>query len=144
MEDRLRVYVWDVNIINYKRWTVHNEFSLACGSILSAVIAYFTIGLPAFRKVWKKYFIGSSDESDSRMLTWKENVFYFLYYCFYSMLHIASMMLIMTMNGTVLVFLFLGYAMAFWMYGFDCDRDKTLPVNCCAWYFMTNELLQIK
>jgi len=44
-----------------ERWTVHNEFSLACGSILSAVVAYFTIGLPAFRKAMKKYFIGTSD-----------------------------------------------------------------------------------
>ena len=43
------------------------------------------------------------------------------------------------MNGTVLVFLFLGYAMAFWMYGFDCDRDKTLPVNCCAWSIFVME-----
>jgi hypothetical protein len=42
------------------------------------------------------------------------------------------MMLIMTMNGTVLVFMFLGYSLAFIRFGFDCDRDKTLPVNCCA------------
>jgi hypothetical protein len=63
----------------------------------------------------------------------KENIFYFIYYCFYSLLHIASMMLIMTMNGTVLTSLFIGYSAAFIIYGFDCDRDKTLPVNCCAW-----------
>lgn len=42
------------------------------------------------------------------------------------------MMLIMTMNGTVLTLLFVGYAVGFGIYGFDCDRDKTLPVNCCA------------
>ncbi len=37
------------------------------------------------------------------------------------------------MNGTVLTLLFVGYAVGFGIYGFDCDRDKTLPVNCCAW-----------
>jgi len=66
------------------------------------------------------------------MLSIKENIFYFLYYCVYSILHIVSMMLIMTMNGAVLCFLFAGYSLAFALYGFDCDRDKTLPVNCCA------------
>jgi hypothetical protein len=70
------------------------------------------------------------------MLTIGENIFYFLYYCIYSILHIASMMLIMTMNGTVLTFLFLGYSIAFVKNGFDCDRDKALPVNCCAWMIL--------
>jgi hypothetical protein len=114
------------------RWTVNNAFSLVCGAILSAVVAYFTIAIPAYRKGLKLLFLGSTEESEDRMLTWKENIFYFLYYCLYSVLHIASMMLIMTMNGTVLVFMFLGYSLAFVIFGLDCDRDKTLPVNCCA------------
>jgi hypothetical protein len=42
-------------------------------------------------------------------------------------------MLIMTMNGTVLVCLFIGYTAAFIIYGFDCDKDKAMAVNCCAW-----------
>ena len=117
---------------NKLRWTVNNEFSLVCGAILSAIVAYFTISLPAYRKGLKLFFLGTTEESDNKMLSWKENIFYFLYYCLYSILHIASMMLIMTMNGTVLVFMFIGYSLAFCIFGFDCDRDKTLPVNCCV------------
>ncbi len=42
------------------------------------------------------------------------------------------MMLIMTFNGYVILALVVGLALGYIIYGFECDNDKNLPVNCCA------------
>jgi hypothetical protein len=44
---------------------------LVCGAILTAVIAYFTIAIPAYRKGLKMFFLGSTEENEDRLLTWK-------------------------------------------------------------------------
>ena len=48
------------------------------------------------------------------------------------MLHIATMMLIMTYNGYVVLAVLLGLALGFGIFGMECDKDKNVPVNCCA------------
>jgi hypothetical protein len=53
-----------------------------------------------------------------------EYVFFFVYYFIYSSLHIIAMMLIMTFNGYLLIFLLVAYSIGYFMYGFECDKDK--------------------
>jgi len=42
------------------------------------------------------------------------------------------MMLIMTYNGYVVIAVILGLALGFALFGTDKDKDKDIPVNCCA------------
>lgn len=37
------------------------------------------------------------------------------------------------MNGYLMGFLLAGYTVGYMMYGFECDKDKEIAVNCCAW-----------
>jgi hypothetical protein len=53
-----------------------------------------------------------------------EYVFFFVYYFIYSSLHIIAMMLIMTFNGYLLIFLLAAYSIGYFMYGLECDKDK--------------------
>lgn len=61
-----------------------------------------------------------------------EHIFGFFYILIYSLLHIATMMLIMTYNGYVVLAVLAGLTLGFAIFGMECDKDKNVPVNCCA------------
>jgi len=42
------------------------------------------------------------------------------------------MMLIMTYNGFVIIAVIIGLTIGFYICPKDGDRDKKLPINCCA------------
>lgn len=44
------------------------------------------------------------------------------------------MMLIMTYNGYVIIDVILGLTIGYTIFGFEVDKDKNIPVNCCAWF----------
>lgn len=47
-------------------------------------------------------------------------------------MHIATMMLIMTYNGYVIIMVILGLTIGYTLSGADSDNEKSIPVNCCA------------
>ena len=49
----------------------------------------------------------------------------------YSAFHIGVMLLIMTMNGGVILFVIGGLTLGYFFFGYK-DTDSNLPVNCCA------------
>ena len=51
---------------------------------------------------------------------------------FYSCMHILTMMLIMTYNGYVIIAVILGLTVGYTYFGMEVDKDKNIPVNCCA------------
>ena len=61
-----------------------------------------------------------------------ELVFHFFYILFYSCMHILTMMLLMTYNGYVIISVIVGLTFAYTAFGFEADKDKNIPVNCCA------------
>lgn len=61
-----------------------------------------------------------------------EHIFGFFYIFVYSLLHIATMMLIMTYNGYVVIAVIAGLTLGYAIFGMECDKDKNIPVNCCA------------
>jgi len=61
-----------------------------------------------------------------------EHLFNFLYVFAYSCLHILTMMLIMTYNGYVIIMVIVGFTIGYTLFGMEVDKDKNLPVNCCA------------
>jgi hypothetical protein len=89
-----------------------------------------TMALPAYQKKLKNIF--STPKEDINQMSLSEYLFYFVYYFIYSSLHILAMMLIMTFNGYLIIFLLAGYSIGYFMYGLECDKDKEMGVNCCA------------
>ena len=47
-------------------------------------------------------------------------------------MHILTMMLLMTYNGYVIVAVTVALTLAYTAFGFEVDKDKNIPVNCCA------------
>lgn len=84
-----------------------------------------------------------SDEDQPIPSSTKELLFGFFFIFIYSLLHIATMMLIMTYNGYVIIFVIIGLALGYIFFGMDCDKDKNVPVNCCAWYDKINKYYEI-
>lgn len=54
-----------------------------------------------------------------------------VYYLIYSTLHIATMLLIMTMNGYVIIVMLVFMTLSYFFFG-GKDYDSNMPVNCCA------------
>ena len=42
------------------------------------------------------------------------------------------MMLIMTYNGYVIIVVIVGLTIGYTIFGMESDKDKSIPVNCCA------------
>ncbi len=74
----------------------------------------------------------TENEDDDKPQSMGEHIFGFLYIFIYSLFHIATMMLIMTYNGYVVIAVMLGLALGFIFFGLEKDKDKNLPVNCCC------------
>lgn len=53
-------------------------------------------------------------------------------------MHILNMMFIMTYNGYVCIVLIVGMALGYTIFGMNTGKDKTIPVNCCAWFEWKN------
>ena len=47
-------------------------------------------------------------------------------------MHILTMMLIMTYNGYVIIAVIAGLTLGYALFGMEADKDKNIPVNCCA------------
>lgn len=47
-------------------------------------------------------------------------------------MHILTMMLLMTYNGYVVIVVVLGLTIGYTIFGMEVDKDKNIPVNCCA------------
>lgn len=48
------------------------------------------------------------------------------------MMHILTMMLLMTYNGYVIIAVIISLTLSYTAFGFEVDKDKNIPVNCCA------------
>lgn len=73
----------------------------------------------------------NEDETD-KPESMGEHIFGFLYILLYSAMHILTMMLIMTYNGYVVIAVMVGLTLGYALFGMECDKDKNVPVNCCA------------
>jgi hypothetical protein len=76
--------------------------------------------------------MSETDEDTDRADSAGEHLFGFFYILVYSLVHIATMMLIMTFNGYVVIAVMVGLTLGFALFGMECDKDKNVPVNCCA------------
>ena len=74
----------------------------------------------------------TENEDDDKPQSMGEHIFGFVYIFIYSLFHIATMMLIMTYNGYVVIAVMFGLALGFIFFGLEKDKDKNLPVNCCC------------
>lgn len=74
----------------------------------------------------------TENEDEDKPQSMGEHIFGFLYIFIYSLFHIATMMLIMTYNGYVVIAVMVGLALGFIIFGMEKDKDKNLPVNCCC------------
>jgi len=132
-------------------WTVLEDqvALLILGFILTLLVSAASVALPALKsKITTKLFSKNTNssllikETDSEIIdsdedqpipsSTKELLFGFFFIFIYSLLHIATMMLIMTYNGYVIIFVIIGLALGYIFFGMDCDKDKNVPVNCCA------------
>lgn len=80
----------------------------------------------------KESVLSEKDEDHEKYQTISEHIFGFFYILVYSSFHIATMMLIMTYNGYVIIAVIVGLALGYAIFGMECDKDKNVPVNCCA------------
>lgn len=117
------------------------------GLFATVLVCVLSVALPALKAtLTKQLFKGGKDdsmllkeseaESDSSEeegpRSWLEHLFGFAYVFVYSCLHILSMMLIMTYNGYVIIGVMAGLTLGFTVFGMEVDKDKNIPVNCCA------------
>jgi mannose/fructose/N-acetylgalactosamine-specific phosphotransferase system component IIC len=96
------------------------------GCILSAVVAGLTICMPYIKGKVFPSSEGSPTQNNILKIFLKA-----IYYFVYSGLHVATMLLIMTMNGYVIVAMILSMTIAYFFIG-GKDTDKDMPINCCA------------
>lgn len=117
------------------------------GLIGTVLVCILSVALPALKaNAAKKIFKNNKNDSmllkesetesdgsdDETALGWREHSFNFCYVFVYSCLHILTMMLIMTYNGYVIIMVMVGLTIGYTFFGMELDKDKNLPVNCCA------------
>jgi|688.fasta_scaffold825946_1 hypothetical protein len=118
--------------------------------LLTILTSILSVALPALKskvatKLFRKKYnnstllikerdtvISENEEEVDRPESMAEHIFGFLYILTYSTIHIATMMLIMTFNGYVVIAVMVGLTLGYAIFGMECDKDKTVPVNCCA------------
>ncbi len=76
--------------------------------------------------------MSENDEEGEKAESVAEHLFGFFYILIYSGMHIMTMMLIMTYNGYVVIAVMAGLTLGYAIFGMECDKDKNVPVNCCA------------
>lgn len=132
-------------------WTVlaDNPGFIILGLVLSAFVSTLSVALPAVKskvatKLFRKKYnstllvkerdtiMSENDDESDRPESIGEQIFSFFYIFTYSILHIATMMLIMTYNGYVVIAVMVGLTLGYAIFGMECDKDKNVPVNCCA------------
>lgn len=92
-------------------------------TLLAGLISTGTITVPAI----KKYLLPKQNTYGiAKLLMMK-----FIYYSLYSLTHVASMLLIMSYNGGVLITMICFMAVAYCIWG-STDHDSNMPINCCA------------
>jgi hypothetical protein len=120
------------------------------GLALTILVSILSVALPAVKKkvvgkVFRKKYgnstllikerdtvMSENEEEGERAESVGEHLFGFFYILLYSAMHILTMMLIMTYNGYVVVAVMVGLTLGYALFGMDCDKDKNVPVNCCA------------
>jgi hypothetical protein len=132
------------------RFTVNEEQTgwIILGCVLALLISILSIALPAIKAKTINLLFSSGKKSslliksaETEEDTENENVkfhsvgeilFHSLYIFVYSCMHILTMMLIMTYNGYVIIVVILGLTVGHATFGMEADKDKNIPVNCCA------------
>jgi hypothetical protein len=132
-------------------WTVLSDQVgfIILGLALTVLVSMLSVALPAVKErlatrlFRKKYnstllvkerdtIVSENEDDGERAETAGEHIFGFFYILVYSLFHIATMMLIMTYNGYVVIAVIVGLTLGYALFGMECDKDKNVPVNCCA------------
>lgn len=107
------------------RWSNDSWIFYIVCCLISGVFASATIIAPHFKKKLLKQY-----ETNSKMSP-LDILLHFAYYFLYASLHVATMILIMTYNGGLIIFTILCMAVSYYLFG-SHDSDGDMPVNCCS------------
>jgi hypothetical protein len=149
VEDRLHLRKVQQTKLSWKVTPDETGYILLA-MFLTILTSILSVALPALKgkvaaKLFKKKYnnstllikerdtvISESEEEGDRPESTAEHIFSFIYIFTYSSVHIATMMLIMTFNGYVVIAVMVGLTLGYAIFGMECDKDKNVPVNCCA------------